>query len=123
MSPRVPTVLHAASLTRQEQKRLSCVRKVTIDLSKAACWNDFHRIFARQFPFPDYYGRNMDAWIDCIRDNCSHADPLMLEIMGMTALKKYCPDVIAGINSCAEFINTCESDRGKEPVLWLIWRD
>ncbi len=26
----------------------------------------FHEYFAEQFGFPDFYGHNMDAWIDCI---------------------------------------------------------
>jgi Barstar (barnase inhibitor) len=36
----------------------------TINLSTVACWEDFHDLFAREFSFPSYYGRNMDAWIE-----------------------------------------------------------
>jgi RNAse (barnase) inhibitor barstar len=31
-------------------------------------WEAFHNHFARTFGFPDFYGRNMNAWIDCMGD-------------------------------------------------------
>lgn len=29
---------------------------------------DFHNSFMTKLQFPDFYGRNMDAWIDCMDD-------------------------------------------------------
>ena len=29
-------------------------------------WETFHDVCAETFGFPDYYGRNMNAWIDCM---------------------------------------------------------
>lgn len=28
--------------------------------------DSFHKVFKEKFGFPDYYGNNMDAWIDCM---------------------------------------------------------
>jgi len=29
-------------------------------------WASFHDVFMHTLGFPDFYGRNMDAWIDCM---------------------------------------------------------
>lgn len=29
-------------------------------------WESFHDVFAETLGFPAFYGRNMDAWIDCM---------------------------------------------------------
>jgi RNAse (barnase) inhibitor barstar len=29
-------------------------------------WKSFHAEFRRVFGFPEFYGHNMDAWIDCM---------------------------------------------------------
>lgn len=39
---------------------------VRIDTSKIRDWTSFHDVFSGVFGFPDFYGRNMDAWIDCL---------------------------------------------------------
>ncbi len=39
---------------------------VIIDCAKIKSANDLHDAFDRIFGFPEYYGRNMDAWIDCM---------------------------------------------------------
>ncbi|WP_336127808.1 barstar family protein [Mesoflavibacter sp. CH_XMU1422-2] len=37
-----------------------------IDGKKLTDWNSFHSEFKSKLNFPDYYGENMDAWIDCV---------------------------------------------------------
>ena len=39
---------------------------VRIDTSNIRDWASFHDVFSEAFGFPDFYGRNMDAWIDCM---------------------------------------------------------
>ena len=34
--------------------------------SKITDWKSFHDECAAVFGFPDFYGRNMNAWIDCL---------------------------------------------------------
>ncbi|MGC8001097.1 barstar family protein, partial [Salmonella enterica] len=29
-------------------------------------WDSFHTESAAAFGFPDFYGRSMDAWVDCL---------------------------------------------------------
>lgn len=40
----------------------------TFDCSQWRSVNDFHDDVNRQFKFPDYYGRNLDAFNDCLSD-------------------------------------------------------
>ncbi len=42
------------------------VKIVTVPVSEIKDWDTFHTVFAHVFGFPDYYGRNMNAWIDCM---------------------------------------------------------
>ena len=42
---------------------------VEIDTARITDWGTFHDVFAEAFGFPDFCGRNMDAWIDCILQN------------------------------------------------------
>jgi hypothetical protein len=39
---------------------------VMLDTRRILDWNTFHDVFAEAFGFPDFYGRNMNAWIDCM---------------------------------------------------------
>jgi RNAse (barnase) inhibitor barstar len=41
---------------------------IGIDGAQITSWDAFHDVFARTLGFPDFYGRNMDAWIDCMTD-------------------------------------------------------
>ena len=43
-------------------------------------WERFHDFFANTFEFPGYYGRNMDAWNDCMSDYCYRNGPVSLHI-------------------------------------------
>lgn len=29
-------------------------------------WKSFHSEFKKEMNFPDYYGENMNAWVDCV---------------------------------------------------------
>ncbi len=39
---------------------------VRLDCDRITDWESFHSLFAEVFGFPDFYGRNMNAWIDCM---------------------------------------------------------
>jgi RNAse (barnase) inhibitor barstar len=39
---------------------------VKLDTRRIRDWDTFHDLFAEVFGFPGFYGRNMDAWIDCM---------------------------------------------------------
>ncbi|WP_454835628.1 barstar family protein [Pseudomonas lini] len=39
---------------------------VQVDANLITDWQTFHSVFAQKFGFPGFYGRNMDAWVDCL---------------------------------------------------------
>jgi Barstar (barnase inhibitor) len=39
---------------------------IKLDASQISDWDTFHDVLARAFGFPEFYGRNMNAWIDCM---------------------------------------------------------
>jgi hypothetical protein len=41
-------------------------KNVQIDGSKITDWDSFHDCFSGMLGFPGFYGRNMDAWNDCM---------------------------------------------------------
>jgi RNAse (barnase) inhibitor barstar len=63
---------------------------VRVDAKRITDWASFHIVFAEAFGFPDFYGRNMDAWIDCMSSigkddgmtavHGSQSDPVVLVI-------------------------------------------
>ena len=39
---------------------------VKLDTARIADWDSFHDVCAQALGFPGFYGRNMNAWIDCM---------------------------------------------------------
>ena len=96
-------------------------------------WDSFHDEFDRVFGFPDFYGRNMDAWIDCLTSlDCAddgmtsiHVKPggvLTLEIADAEYLKKECPEKYDALIECAAFVNWRRMERRNAPVVALSFR-
>lgn len=40
--------------------------EIEIDFSKIRDWDSFHSVFSEVMGFPDFYGNNNNAWIDCM---------------------------------------------------------
>lgn len=82
---------------------LNVMRTVTIPVEKIADWPSFHDTFQRELGFPDFYGRNMNAWIDCMTsvdappDGLSSvtvepSEILALRIDGPFEFRRRCPE-------------------------------
>jgi len=96
------------------------MRAVPLDLSGIKSWSDFHDAFSRAFSFPHYYGRNMDAWIDCMGDALSVGDGLtVIQISGARELKRNAPEILEALNECAAFVNFRESEAGNPAIVAL----
>ncbi|GGI54107.1 barstar family protein [Oxalicibacterium solurbis] len=102
---------------------------VQLDGSKIADWNDFHTLCAEAFGFPDFYGRTIDAWIDCLsylRDDenmtkfrLQENDVLQIVITHADDLRKQAPDLLEEVAFCVEGINDRYTDYGEKPALFL----
>jgi RNAse (barnase) inhibitor barstar len=89
---------------------------VSIDALEITDWNSFHDVFARVFGFPDFYGCNMNAWIDCMTDlddsedtmTSVHVQPgelLTIHLEYADDFRKRCPDMFEALVDCMESVN------------------
>src|SRR4051812_24338391 len=87
------------------------MQTVIIPVEKIADWPSFHDVFQRLFGFPDFYGRNMNAWIDCMTsvDNASDGmtavtvqagEILVLRIDGAFDFRRRCPEQYDALVEC-----------------------
>lgn len=103
---------------------------VRIDANLITDEASFHTVFAKAFGFPDFYGRNMDAWIDCIgylddptaEMSSVHVLPgqtLTLIIDHAQPFKQRCPAMFDALVECAGFVNWRRAERHPAPLLAL----
>jgi hypothetical protein len=102
---------------------------VRIDGCRIRDRRSFHDEFARVMGFPNFYGRNMDAWIDCMtyldEDDGMRSitiqpgEVLTLQIDHYRDLRARCPELAMELLECAAFVNFRRIEQGERPVLAL----
>ncbi len=86
-----------------------------IDAWKIRDWASFHDVFAEVLAFPEFYGRNLNAWIDCMSDlhgptalgahELPKDEPVELRIPGAEDLAERLPDVWLDLVACTAAVN------------------
>jgi len=108
--------------------------KVSLDCNNIRDWDSFHEEFARVFGFPDFYGRNMNAWIDCLTSlvapedgmssvHCEPGSVVTLELANVKAFANRCPEQYSAVIECAAFVNWRRLEMGDPSVLALSFHD
>jgi Barstar (barnase inhibitor) len=108
------------------------MRSVRVDAYRIHDTASFHDVFSSALGFPGFYGRNMDARIDCMTnlDDPSaglteiHVLPgevLTLIIDNARGLKSKCPEIYMALVECSAFVNWRRAEREEPagPVLAL----
>ena len=106
----------------------------TVDCGAITDWSSFHAVFAKAFGFPDFYGRNMDAWIDCMSSlddpgegmskvHCALGGVLTLQLTNVKSFKLRCPEQYAAIVECSAFVNWRRNQNGQASVLALSFHE
>lgn len=106
---------------------------VTIVARHIVDWPSFHAEFDRLLSFPDFYGKNMDAWIDCMTSldrpedgltgiHVGKGQVLKIEIDDVDDLKKRCPEQYAALIECSAFVNWRRNEAGESSVIALSFR-
>jgi hypothetical protein len=104
--------------------------KISLDCQKIEDWASFHEEFAKVFGFPDFYGKNMNAWIDCLtsldapedgmsRVHCEPGSVLTLELKNVRQFADRCPEQYKALIECAAFVNWRRIELGGSSVLAL----
>ena len=104
--------------------------RVTLDTSRVADWASFHDECQRAFGFPGFYGRNMDAWIDCLtslRENpgmtrfmLTPGEKLEIEVPDAHGFSERAPELMNALVECSAFVNRRYLEFGEEPALALV---
>ncbi len=105
---------------------------IPIDTTRIIDWESFHNLFADVFGFLEFYGRNMDAWIDCMSSLDSpeegmsqiHVSPgnvVVLKLENVQDFSSRCPEQYEAIVECSAFVNYRRIEKGLEPVLSLAF--
>ena len=105
--------------------------KITLPTSTIGTWDDFHDVSAEVFGFPDFYGRNMNAWIDCL--SCLGEDDGMTSIdlragdflwieldEPEVAFQERCPEIYSEFITCLSLINQRREESGDPPNVGLV---
>jgi hypothetical protein len=105
---------------------------VRLDGRTIADWPSFHQACRTVFGFPDFYGGNMDAWIDCLstlRDDDGMSafalkanEIVQIEVLHSATLRKTAPMILDALRHCTALVNERCMETGENPVLELILR-
>jgi RNAse (barnase) inhibitor barstar len=90
----------------------------TFKAKKLITWSSFHKEFMEVMNFPDYYGKNMDAWIDCMDELCDQGT-IALYIKNGKLLKDQSPEIFSALLECSAFVNFRRIELGEKPELMI----
>jgi RNAse (barnase) inhibitor barstar len=102
---------------------------VNIAMSEINDWETFHDTFAEALGFPDFYGRNMNAWIDRLtyEDDGMSAFPvepgdvLALQLQDCNDFRVRCQEIYEALIDAAAFVNWRRIEQGDRPILALLF--
>lgn len=93
---------------------------------------EFHRESRRAFGFPDFYGNNMSAWIDCLsglRDDDGMSsvvlgpdEKLTITIDHAQAMRDHAPALLQLVEQCVADVNQRYVENSEAPALALMLR-
>ncbi len=95
-------------------------------------WASFHQVSKQVFGFPEFYGRNMNAWIDCMTSVDAPEDGMTRVTVGVGELlvicveeasdfQSRCPEQYDALVECSSFVNHRRIDIGLQPVIALMF--
>jgi hypothetical protein len=114
---------------RAEQPQESQM-KADFDGARIDGWDAFHDQSAAVFGFPDFYGRNMNAWIDCLiyvregdgmsRFTLGPEAPLVVEVANSQVFRERAPEIFTAFLDGVTFVNNEQRAAGETPALQLL---
>ncbi len=104
---------------------------VQINTKQITDWASFHQICKEAFGFFDGYGRNMDAWIDCMsyleEDDgmtkfCLEKDEILyIEINETEDFNKRHPEIFKDLIECTAIVNQRYFETDNKPKIALLF--
>ena len=105
---------------------------VRIDCSQITDFDTFHDVFATVFGFPDFYGRNMNACIDCMTSldepndgltkvHVAKGEVLTLRLDNVDSMMAADQKLYEALVDDVAFVNYRRMESGDPPVLALSY--
>jgi hypothetical protein len=104
--------------------------EATLDTAKIIDWPSFHAESAEAFGFPDFYGCNLNAWIDCLSylpegDGMSRFvlgpdEQLFIKLPHIERFARTQPEICLALLECVAFVNQRYISAGDMPRLVLV---
>ena len=102
---------------------------VKFETDKITDWESFHQYSKEIFGFPDFYGKNMDARIDCLtyieendgmsKFHLSKDEMLNVEVTETEDFNARLPDIFDALVECTAFVNS----RYKRAVIAIVFTE
>jgi RNAse (barnase) inhibitor barstar len=104
---------------------------VRLNAEQITDWASFHLVCKEAFGFPDFYGANMDAWIDCLtyltqadgmtKFVLSKDEKLFIEVTNTDDFKLRLPAIFAALIECGVFVNNRYLENNETAKIALIF--
>lgn len=103
--------------------------RVRLETKEILDWKSFHEVCKATFGFPDFYGENMNAWIDCMsslddtgmtRFDLSDGQTLTVEIAQTEEFKGRVPEIFDALLEDMAFVNQRYIEGGSSIRVALI---
>jgi hypothetical protein len=100
---------------------------ISVPTQRITDWETFHDVFAEVLGFPEFYGRNMAAWHDCLMYADEDVgmlnlvvppgDVLTLALEDADDFGRRCPELYDAILDGAAFVNHARIEAGARAVV------
>lgn len=103
---------------------------VQLDTTKITDWASFHQVCEEAFGFPDFYGKNMNAWIDCLSSLDEEGmtkfllttdETLLIEIRNTEEFNRRVPEIVDDLIECTAFVNQRYIESDGKPKIALVF--
>jgi RNAse (barnase) inhibitor barstar len=108
---------------------LTDMASIQFETKRVFDWNSFHYVSKEVFGFPDFYGNNLNAWIDCLTyldddDGMTNVvlkdgEMLQIEVIDSSAFKLRLPEIFDALVECTEFVNQRYFESQRKPRITL----
>ena len=108
------------------------MKTIRLETNSITDWDSFHSQFATLMDFPDFYGRNMDAWIDCMscltdpsggmsEIHLKNGEALVIQISHTSDFRERIPEIYDELVYGVAFVNNRFANRKEASVVALAF--
>ncbi len=94
------------------------MKTFTLKAENLSDWASFHKEFKIILGFPNYYGENMNAWIDCV-DELTEDEQALIHIDKGKSMKETVPEILEVFLESSAFVNNRKIEAGEKPSLLI----